>query len=105
VAKKWDAFGSIFIDGTRGTPRFSYSVLRRFGLGVNQVSCKDNDDSALSVPSERADEIFLEGPRSRFEEFITLKVMRDFLRGFRVLHIVGPCVTGLRLDPVSSEMI
>jgi hypothetical protein len=45
------------------------------------------------------------GPRSRFEEFITRKVMRDFLRGFRVLHIVGPCVTGLRLDPVSSEMI
>ncbi len=50
--------------------------------------------SSLSAPSERADEIFLEGPRSRFEEFITLlKVMRDFLRGFRVLHFVGPCVT------------
>lgn len=43
---------------------------------------------------ERADEIFLEGPRSRFEEFFTLlKVLRDFLRGFRVLHFVGPCVT------------
>src|SRR5213079_3590678 len=38
--------------------------------------------------------IFLEGPRSRFEEFVTLlRVMRDFLRGFRVLHFVGPCVT------------
>jgi len=65
---------------------------------------QDNDDSvtalqessgpALIAPSECADEIFLEGPRSRFEEFITLlKVMRDFLRGFRVLHFVGPCVT------------
>src|SRR5947208_10421860 len=50
--------------------------------------------SPLSAPAECADEIFLEGPRSRFEEFITLlRVMRDFLRGFRVLHFVGPCVT------------
>jgi len=50
--------------------------------------------SALTAPSERADEIFLEGPRPRFEEFITLlRVMRDFLRGFRTLHFVGPCVT------------
>jgi hypothetical protein len=50
--------------------------------------------SPVTAPSERADEIFLEGPRSRFEEFITLlKVMRDFLRGFRTLHFVGPCVT------------
>src|SRR5213595_2183143 len=48
----------------------------------------------LIAPAECADEIFLEGPRSRFEEFITLlRVMRDFLRGFRTLHFVGPCVT------------
>jgi hypothetical protein len=50
--------------------------------------------SALTAPPERADEIFLEGPRSRFDEFITLlRVIVDFLRGFRVLHFVGPCVT------------
>jgi uncharacterized protein (TIGR00730 family) len=50
--------------------------------------------SALTASPERADEIFLEGPRSRFDEFVTLlRVMRDFLRGFRVLHFVGPCVT------------
>jgi len=36
----------------------------------------------------------LEGPHSRFEELFTLfRVMADFLRGFRVLHFVGPCVT------------
>ncbi|HXX41769.1 MAG TPA: TIGR00730 family Rossman fold protein [Chthoniobacterales bacterium] len=52
------------------------------------------EKSALTAPAERADEIFLEGPRSRFDEFVTLlRVMRDFLRGFRVLHFVGPCVT------------
>jgi uncharacterized protein (TIGR00730 family) len=51
-------------------------------------------NSALTTPPECADEIFLEGPRSRFAEFFTLlRVMRDFLRGFRVLHFVGPCVT------------
>jgi uncharacterized protein (TIGR00730 family) len=54
-------------------------------------------DSAVApvvAPPERADEIFLEGPSSRFAEFWTLlRVMRDFLRGFRALHFVGPCVT------------
>ena len=65
---------------------------------------QDNDDSvtepltktssASTSPSEPADEIFLEGPRSRLAEFFTLlRVMRDFLRGFRTLHFVGPCVT------------
>jgi len=50
--------------------------------------------SALTAAPERADEIFLEGPRSRFDEFITLlRVIVDFLRGFRALHFVGPCVT------------
>jgi hypothetical protein len=54
----------------------------------------DLAESALTAQPQRADEVFLEGPRSRFDEFITLlRVMRDFLRGFRVLHFVGPCVT------------
>ena len=51
-------------------------------------------DATITIPPERADEIFLEGPRSRFGELVTLvRVMWDFLRGFRVLHFVGPCVT------------
>lgn len=51
-------------------------------------------DAALTAPPECADEIFLEGPRPRLAEFFTLlRVMRDFLRGFRTLHFVGPCVT------------
>ena len=54
----------------------------------------DPSGSALTLSPERADEIFLEGPRSRFDELLTvLRVMWDFLRGFRVLHFVGPCVT------------
>ena len=59
-----------------------------------RVRTAPTPESSLTAPPERADEIFLEGPRSRFDEFVTLlRVMRDFLRGFRVLHFVGPCVT------------
>ncbi|MGL6266372.1 MAG: TIGR00730 family Rossman fold protein [Chitinophagaceae bacterium] len=37
---------------------------------------------------------FLEGPRSRWEDFkFVVKVCIEFIRGFRALHFVGPCVT------------
>lgn len=37
---------------------------------------------------------FLRGPQSRWEEFtFSLKVLREFVKGFRALHFVGPCVT------------
>ena len=37
---------------------------------------------------------FVQGPHSRFTEFLfTLKVMREFIKGFRALHFMGPCVT------------
>ncbi|RMA58771.1 hypothetical protein BXY75_2148 [Ulvibacter antarcticus] len=37
---------------------------------------------------------FLQGPRSRFKEFIfTLKVQYNFIRAFRKMHFIGPCVT------------
>lgn len=40
------------------------------------------------------DLFFLEGPRSRFGEFaFVLKTTIEFIRGFRKLHFVGPCVT------------
>jgi uncharacterized protein (TIGR00730 family) len=37
---------------------------------------------------------YLEGPRSRWSEFLfTVKVLMEFINGFRKLHFVGPCVT------------
>ncbi|MCB9845526.1 MAG: TIGR00730 family Rossman fold protein [Phycisphaeraceae bacterium] len=37
---------------------------------------------------------FLEGPRSRVGEFLrVLRISGEFIRGFRRLHFVGPCVT------------
>src|SRR5215813_9433853 len=57
-------------------------------------SAPDSTMAAVATPPGRADETFLEGPRSRIAEFCTLlRVMRDFLRGYRALHFVGPCVT------------
>ncbi|WGQ09833.1 TIGR00730 family Rossman fold protein [Pedobacter gandavensis] len=38
--------------------------------------------------------IFLEGPQSRWKDLLfTLKIMREFIRGFRQLHFIGPCIT------------
>jgi len=37
---------------------------------------------------------YLEGPKSRGSEFLfTLKMASQFIKGFRKLHFVGPCVT------------
>jgi uncharacterized protein (TIGR00730 family) len=42
----------------------------------------------------REERVFLKGPQPRSWELWMLgRIVRDFLRGFRVLHFVGPCVT------------
>lgn len=47
------------------------------------------------TPKQDKSEIrFLQGRQSRWREFqFTLKVMMEFVRGFRALHFVGPCIT------------
>ena len=46
---------------------------------------------AVPEPEER---VFLEGPRSRGSELKSvLTILAEFIRGFRALHFVGPCVT------------
>lgn len=50
------------------------------------------------------DRFFIEGPHTRTSEFWqVLKVLRDFFRGFRALHFVGPCVTVFGSARVSEE--
>ena len=40
------------------------------------------------------EQFFLQGPNSRQSEFIfVLKVFFEFIKGFRVFHFQGPCVT------------
>src|ERR1044072_2781460 len=53
---------------------------------------------ATTIPAnksaQRKERIFLEGPQSRkWELWTVLRILREFIRGFRVLHFVGPCVT------------
>ena len=44
-----------------------------------------------ALPDERE---FLAGPNSRLSEFSRLlRISSEFIRGFRTLHFVGPCVT------------
>ena len=46
------------------------------------------------VQAGTSDRQLLEGPHSRTRELLMLvRAMRDFIRGFRTLHFVGPCVT------------
>ena len=50
------------------------------------------------------DKFFIEGPHARTSEFWqVLKVLRDFFRGFRTLHFVGPCVTVFGSARVTEE--
>ena len=43
---------------------------------------------------EQSDRYFLAGPHSRLEEALLLwRAVRDFIKGFRILHFGGPCVT------------
>jgi uncharacterized protein (TIGR00730 family) len=68
-------------------------IVKSVGDSVN--SQLSDIPTAVSFSRASAEErYFLEGPGSRRSEFfMTLRIVRDFIRGFRVLHFVGPCVT------------
>ena len=59
-----------------------------------------NPATQVSAPAEsrptalRDDRKLLQGPHSRTAEFLRLlRILREFIRGFRALHFVGPCIT------------
>jgi uncharacterized protein (TIGR00730 family) len=55
---------------------------------------EENPNSKTSKNEARQEGRFLDGPRSRRREFwFTIKIMMEFIRGFRALHFVGPCIT------------
>jgi uncharacterized protein (TIGR00730 family) len=57
---------------------------------VNKTT-KQHPETESFVKSEIR---FLSGPRSRWQELVfTVKVLADFIKGFRSLHFSGPCVT------------
>jgi len=65
------------------------------GKNTKAHSMKEENMKAAKAFHQNKDneKVFLEGPRSRFREFIfALKVLFEFISGFRVLHFLGPCV-------------
>ena len=54
-------------------------------------SCQLKIHKRIIPPKEQ---VYLEGPKSRtYELFFAWKVFKEFIRGFRTLHFVGPCIT------------
>jgi uncharacterized protein (TIGR00730 family) len=53
------------------------------------------DAEGAEIPDGAQEEgLFLEGPRSRLDEFFRLvRILGEFIRGFRALHHVGPCIS------------
>lgn len=48
----------------------------------------------MSLTKHAEEQSFLTGPRSRREEFyFTIKVLFEFINGFRKFHFLGPCAT------------
>jgi uncharacterized protein (TIGR00730 family) len=49
-------------------------------------------ETSTIIPPKK--HVFLEGPKSRgYELFFAWRVFRQFLKGFRTLHFMGPCIT------------
>jgi uncharacterized protein (TIGR00730 family) len=49
-------------------------------------------ESQRIIPAKES--VYLEGPKSRSYEFIfSIKLWMQFIKGFRTLHFVGPCIT------------
>ena len=48
----------------------------------------------MNKQKQAEEHIFLEGPQSRSKEFFfTIKVLFEFIKGFRKFHFLGPCAT------------
>ncbi len=64
-------------------------------------------ENKIKYHLQKTESPFLKGPRSRFKElFFTFKVQYNFIKGFRKMHFIGPCVTvygSARFEPDSEH--
>ena len=57
---------------------------------TNPVTGRSKNETIIPA----RDQVYLEGPKSRgYELLFAWRVFWQFLRGFRTLHFVGPCIT------------
>ena len=63
------------------------------GKSGSPIATGPGSDTTQPAPAGNSDRYLLSGPNPRFTEAILVfRAFRDFLRGFRILHFVGPCV-------------
>lgn len=64
-------------------------------------------ENAAKYHLQNTESRFLQGPRSRLKELgFAFRVLYQFVRGFRKMHFIGPCVTvygSARFDPNSGH--
>jgi uncharacterized protein (TIGR00730 family) len=54
----------------------------------------DGESITQAEPPSKREQKFFAGPQSRgFELWFVIRIALEFIRGFRALHFVGPCVT------------
>jgi uncharacterized protein (TIGR00730 family) len=79
-------------DGSGGEPPREHG-----GRSTNLVPPRPLPPNGPTTPPDRRedfDRLFLQGPRSRWRELWRIaRIAAEFVRGFRTLHFVGPCVT------------
>ncbi len=63
------------------------------GKSGSPIASGPGSDTTKTAPAGNSDRYLLAGPNPRFTEIILiLRAFRDFIRGIRVMHFVGPCV-------------
>ncbi len=61
---------------------------------INNHTPQDQKATTTQKAQNETEREFLEGPHSRLREFgFVLRVVREFVHGFRKLHFLGPCIT------------
>lgn len=105
---------------SRGVPGMEMPRMSRNGLGfvgdrrMDAQNALENHGGSRAQgwspgAGEREQRRFLSGPRSRGAEAArVLRIGAEFIRGFRSLHFVGPCVTvfgSARFDPENRYCI
>lgn len=67
-----------------------------------------SSDQKAGIQGTKPDreKIFLEGPRSRIKEFLfSWKILVEFIKGFRVLHFIGPSIAVFGSARVKEDSI
>jgi uncharacterized protein (TIGR00730 family) len=56
------------------------------------MDASEKTNSSVIIPSK--EHVYLDGPKSRgYELWFAIRVFAQFIKGFRNLHFIGPCIT------------